>query len=297
MNILITGATGYIGSNLVERLLNDNNNLFCTLLDNEENPFGETSVKSIKLNSISIEEAINIFEKNEIDGIIHLASYVLSGNHTTNDITKLIDSNIKFGSTILEIATKSRVKWFINTGSYWQNYENDEYSPVNLYAATKQAFEDIAKYYYETCDFIFCTIRLFDTYGKNDMRNKIFNLWNKIAKTGEIIDMTPGNQIMDFSYIDDIVEAYVLLSSHLQNKSKQVCNGDIFYLQSPERYSLKELSGIFEEVTSTKLNINWGGRAYKCREIMEPIISKKVIPEFKHKVDIRNGIKKIYFSK
>lgn len=293
MNILISGATGFIGSNLIKSLLIEKHNIFCTLLDNELNPFGENKVKSITLKKNDLEELIIFLKNNNIDGIIHLASYVLSGNHTFKDIDILIDSNIKFGTLLLETAIQANVKWFVNTGTYWQNFSDSDYSPVNLYAATKQAFEDIAKYYYETNDIVFCTIRLFDTYGKNDRRNKIFNLWHKISKSGEVLDMSPGNQMMDFSYIDDIVEAFKLLITYLHEKSDKVKNGDVFYLQSIERYTLRELSKIFEEVTLTKLNINWGGMPYKDREVMKPISSNKVIPGFKHKVSIRDGIRKI----
>lgn len=294
MKILITGATGFIGSHLVKQLLQDNHTLFCTLLKGETNPFGEDKVESIIFSDHSLDENVSFVKRNNVEGVIHLASFVQSGEHKPSDVEALIDTNIKFSTTLLEVAAIAKVKWFLNTGTFWQHYKNEDYSPVNLYAATKQAFENIAKYYYETNNIMFCTLRLFDTYGKNDTRNKIFNLWNKISKTREVLDMSPGEQIMDFSYIDDIVDAYVLLTDYLHNKSTKVKNGDVFYLQSSERYSLKELSKIFEEVTSLKLNINWGGRPYKDREVMEPISSNKTLPEFKHKVTIQEGIQKLF---
>ena len=297
MNILITGATGFIGSNLLKKLIQSNHNLFCTLRENEDNPYGENKVKSITLHSDNINDPIKFFEDNKIEGVIHLAAYVLSGNQEPKDIEILVNSNIKFGTILLEVATQANVKWFINTGTYWQNYNSLDYSPVNLYAATKQAFENIAKFYYETNNIMFCTLRLFDTFGKNDTRNKIFNLWDKISKSGEVLDMSCGEQIMDFSYIDDIVDAYILLTDYLHNDSELVKKGDVFYLQSSERYSLKELSKIFEKVTSTKLNINWGGKPYKDREVMEPILSNKIIPGFKHKITLKKGIYKMFKEK
>lgn len=290
MNILITGATGFIGSHLINQLLIENHTLFCTLLENEKNPFGEDAVKSTIFSTHSIDKNVDFFTRNNIEGIIHLASFVQSGEHKSVDIETLIDTNIKFGSLLLETAAKVKVKWFINTGTYWQNYSNQNYSPVNLYAATKRAFIDIAKYYFETNQIMFTTIKLFDTYGPNDNRPKIFNLWERIAKTGETLDMSPGEQLIDISYIDDIVDAFVLLAKHLQNEDKNILNGAIYSVNAEKRYTLKELASIFEKTTNQKLNIIWGGRPYKKREVMEPWLNGEVVPNWKPKVSINEGI-------
>lgn len=296
MNILITGATGFIGSNLLKRLINENHSIFITIRGNTAFCNNEGNIKTLSISSNNINEATSFCIENNIEGIVHLASYVQSNDHLINDIDQLIDSNIKFGTYILEVAKRSKIKWVLNTGTYWQNYENNDFSPVNLYAATKQAFEDIAKYFYETSEFKFCTIRLFDTFGKGDSRNKIFNLWDQISKTGESLDMSPGDQIMDFTYIDDVIDAYVCLINYLHNKSHIIYNGAVYYLQSGERYSLKDLADIFEDVSGRKLNINWGNRKYKEREVMNPISTDELIPSFKHKISIREGIRKIVNS-
>ena len=61
-----------------------------------------------------------------------------------------MSSNITFGTQLVEAMVANGCYQFVNTGTSWQHYENDEYNPVNLYAATKQAFEDILRYYVET---------------------------------------------------------------------------------------------------------------------------------------------------
>lgn len=293
MKILITGATGFIGCHLVKQLLKVNHTLFCTLLKDEINPFGEESVKSIVFPDHNMDENIDFLKGNNIEGIIHLASFVQSGEHKSSDVEALIDTNIKFSTTLLELATQAQVKWFINTGTYWQHYNDAEYAPVNLYAATKQAFMDIAKYYWESNRIRFNTITLFDTYGPNDTRPKIFNLWERIAKTGEMLEMSPGEQLIDISYIDDIVNAFILLAIHLHNNKPEIANGAIYYVKADKRYTLKELAVIFEEVTGYKLNINWGGRAYKQREVMEPRTNCEIVPGWKPKITIEDGIKLI----
>jgi nucleoside-diphosphate-sugar epimerase len=293
MNILITGATGFIGSSLARNLIKEKHTIFCTLIAGETNPFGEVNVRSIIFSYQDIKKNIVFLKENDIEGIIHLASFVQSGEHNPVDVGRLIDTNIKFSTLLLETAVQAKLKWFINTGTFWQHYQNSEYSPVNLYAASKQAFESIAQYYIETNQIIFSTIQLFDTYGPNDTRPKFFSLWEKIAKTGEILDMSPGEQIIDISYIDDIVDAFILLSNNLSVGNKNIINGSVFALMAEKRYTLKQLASIFEEVTGYKLNINWGERAYRPREIMIPWTNGQRLPLWESKIGVREGIKKL----
>jgi CDP-paratose synthetase len=294
MKLFITGATGFIGSNLSKKILADGNELFFTLLPNEANPFeGDERVKSYLLNNNNIYSLIDFLKSNQIEGIIHLASFIQSGNHNSDDIEKLIDTNLKFSALVLEAAVKAGVKWFINTGTYWQHYNNADYSPVNLYAATKQAFMTIGKYYWETNKINFNTIMLFDTYGPNDTRPKIFNLWKLIAQSGETINMSPGEQLIDISHVDDIVSAFYMLSVHLQNLHHDVKNGDVFVVKAKKRYTLKQLAFIFEVTNKSKLNINWGGNKYREREVMIPWESDKVVPGWEPQIDIQQGINQL----
>ena len=71
-----------------------------------------------------------------------------------------INYSTHFSQKKLTFSKKFNLKWFINTGTFWQNYQSEKYNPVNLYAATKEAFQNIAKYYTETSSLIFTTIKL-----------------------------------------------------------------------------------------------------------------------------------------
>jgi len=293
MKILITGATGFIGKNLVNKLSNEGNQIFITLLPNENNPFIENKIIDFVLDGDYMLKLITFLSENAIDGIIHLASVVQSGDHKSEEVSHLIDTNIKFSVIVLESAVKANVNWFINTGTYWQHYNNEDYSPVNLYAATKQAFMDIAKFYWQTEKIKFCTIKLFDTYGPNDTRPKIFNLWEKVAKNQESLDMSKGEQIIDISHIDDIISAFTLLVNHLNNQNNNNQNGAEYAVKAENRFTLKQLAHIYEETLGVKLNINWGARAYREREVMIPWDNCSVVPGWKPKINISEGIKKI----
>lgn len=289
MKIFVTGATGFIGKYLVKQLTDEGNEITVNIRGEKLSPF-DNNVKTYQLGVNDIATDILFLSENKFDGIIHLASLYLT-IHKPEDAVKLIDSNVGFSTYVLECASQANIKWFINTGTFWQNYENAEYSPVNLYAASKQAFEAIAQFYYETKRIHFNTLKLCDTYGPNDTRPKIFNLWSRIAKSGEMLDMSPGNQIIDIAHIEDIVCAYILLANHINNKDKRINNGDTFAVKTANRYTLKELSVIFEEATSQKLNIVWGGKPYREREVMIPWEDGNVVPDWTPFVSIFDGIK------
>ncbi|MDR0824621.1 MAG: NAD-dependent epimerase/dehydratase family protein, partial [Prevotella sp.] len=263
MNILITGATGFVGGHLVNELKQSNNIYF--LLRKKDKEIHHDN--NFYFNS-NIEELHSYILENEIEGIIHLASLFLS-SHSEKDVKSLIDSNVYLGTAILESAINSQVRWFLNIGTFWQHFAPDSsnYNPVNLYAATKQAFIDMAKYYEEISNIKFVTLKICDTYGPNDTRSKIFNIWNRIAETGEELPMSPGEQYMDILHINDVISGIIHLTEMLDSDQKLY---DSYALYSDKRFKIKDLAIEFERITEKKLNIIWGGRRYREREVMIP---------------------------
>lgn len=287
MKILITGATGFIGKNLSIKLLESGHSVYALLRENSNTNLH----KGIKFYMYHDFEDLDVFIKKEkFDGVIHLASLFLP-KHTEKDIRDLIDSNIYFGTILLELAKKNNIRWFINTGTFWQHYKDKKYSPVNLYAATKQAFEDIAKYYTETSDLVFVTLKLSDTFGKGDTRSKIMNLWDNISRTGEILEMSKGEQILDISHVDDVVNAFLILVKKMTQKDFKKLKNKSFALKSKNRLNLRNLAKIFEKATGKKLNINWGAKPYREREVMRPWSKGISIPGWKQKKSLEKSIK------
>lgn len=290
MKILITGAKGFIGKNLVTKLIENGHNIYALVREGGDASCITEGVKVYFYNS-DANELIKLFKKENFDGIIHLASLFLS-SHNPNDLSKLIASNIQLGTELLEASKSSKVTWFVNTGTFWQNYENEDYNPVNLYAATKEAFENIAKFYTKTSNLVFVTIKLNDTFGPNDTREKVFNLWTKIAQSGEKLNMSAGEQIIDISYIDDVINAYIQLVNLLEKNAIQH-SGKTYVVSNQERLSLIDLAKTFEKATDTKLNIDWGAKEYREREVMHPYSLGKPVPGWKQKCSLEEAICKI----
>lgn len=289
MKILVTGVTGFIGQNLVNSLINNNHEVHAIIRENSNT---SKINKEVKLYSYkeNLPNLIKYFKEEKFDGLIHLASLFLA-SHTTDDISKLISSNIKFGTDLLEACTSTNVTWFINTGTFWQNYENKDYNPVNLYAATKEAFESMAKFYTQTSNLVFTTIKLNDTFGAKDTRSKVFNLWTKLVATGEKLSMSAGQQIIDISYIDDVVSAYTTLVTLLE-KNVSEHKDKTYVVSNKEKLTLRDLSKIFEKATNSKLNIDWGGRNYRNREVMLPYSLGNTVPGWKQQYTLEEAIRK-----
>lgn len=288
---LVTGATGFVGSNLSRKLLE----LDCKVSIISKKEFGYQNIEDIKENLDIFEydgNIVNLIEymkKNKFDGVFHLASLFIA-EHESLDVDNLIDSNIKFGVQLLEAMKESETKLLIDTGTSWQHYENQDYNPVDLYAATKQAFQDIIKYYTEAENIRCITLKLFDTYGENDKRPKLINLLNKFADEGVELNMSPGDQMLDLVYIDDVVEAFLVAIEELA-RNKKIKN-EKFAVATGNETSLKKVIEIFENISNKKIKVNWGGKKYRKREVMNLWNNFNLLPNWKYTVTLEEGLKR-----
>ncbi len=274
MKILITGATGFVGKNLYKALIR-NHEIY--ILTREQSDTSELYPEHQYVFTGDIEHLKDYMISERIDGVIHLATKYVA-EHKSDQIKDMINANIYLGTAILDAAVGAGVKWFLNIGTIWQNYNSpdysDEYHPVNLYAATKQAFMTIAQFYTETSPIRFCTLKLCDTYGENDNRRKIMDLFAEVAKSGKTLDMSPGEQLLDIVHISKVIEEIEKLISLLSDNSKDYFPE--YVVTSGKHISLRELAAHYERQHNVKLNINWGGRSYRKREVMKPYIGNIV---------------------
>ncbi|WP_321328355.1 NAD(P)-dependent oxidoreductase [uncultured Ilyobacter sp.] len=289
---VITGGTGFVGSNLSRELLKQGWEVF--IISQKE--FGYKNIEDIKnkLNIFeydgNIQKLINFFKDSKADVVFHLASVFIS-EHKTDDINLLIDSNLKFGTHILEAMKESNTELIINTGTSWQHYNNENYNPVCLYAATKESFEKLMEYYIQGENLRAITLKLFDTYGETDTRPKLINLLNKFSREKTQLDMSPGDQVIDLVHVDDVVNAFIQAYEYL-SENKSVKNEE-FAVSSGREIKLKELISIYEKVTGNKVLVNWGGRTYRKREVMNLWKNFKKLPKWECTISIEEGLKRM----
>ena len=292
MRILVTGATGFVGGHLVKRLLRERH---------EVHVLTRPSTDLLKLgdeldqvrshpHSGSTDDMVSLVHDAQPDAVIHLASSFL-GEHGPGDVDALVKSNVLFSTQLVEAMAVNDVVNLINVGTSWQHFDDEDYNPVNLYAATKQAFRALLRYYVEVQQIRVINLELFDTYGRNDQRGKLFSLLERLRKGGDRIGMSPGAQLLDPVYIDDVVEAFLVALERL--RLGVVGADETYSVSSGDPTQLRELVAIYNDEAGVTLDIEWGGRPYRAREVMKPWSRGAVLPGWAPQISLREGIRRI----
>ena len=289
---LITGATGFVGSHLVRRLIKEEwETHIITRSSSSLTQLEDVAGKIIiHQHDGTTNTMIDIVKQAEPEIVFHLASLFLA-QHTSDDIERLVQSNILLGVQLAEAMTLQGVTRLINTGTSWQHFQNEDYNPVCLYAATKQAFEDMLRFYVEASKLKVIALKLFDTYGPDDPRSKLFTLLRKVAEEQTELSMSPGEQLIDLVYIDDVIDGYLLSSKRLLDDN--VSNMEEYAISSGTLVLLKELVLLYGRIFKKSMPINWGDRDYRPREVMVPWNKGKTLPGWRPKIGLVKGIKRM----
>jgi CDP-paratose synthetase len=291
MNILLTGMTGFIGRNLSNKLIVDGHKLCAIVRSSTNIQYINKNIDIYVFGDNSHKKLHEFIVHNKVDGVVHLATYFLP-DHTYEKIQNMVEANITFPLKVLDVVVKTDIKWFINTGTVWQNYNgSDEYLPTNLYSATKQAFDDMLSYYNQISDCKFTTLKICDTFGRNDKRKKIMNLLKDLqAGNTTEFEMSPGDQLIDILYINDVISGYIKLIEHIGNSEKSKIKKE-YLLSSGELIKLRDIVLEYEKIANVKLPIKWGGKPYRDREIMKPWVAGYTVPCWERHHNLSEGIK------
>ena len=239
--ILVTGAAGFIGSNLVKRLFSDVKNIKVIGIDSITDYY-DVNIKYERLkeieaiggdwtfvhdsiaNKVAIEK---IFSQNKISVVVNLAAQAGVRYSITNP-DAYIQSNLIGFYNILEACRHHEVEHLVYASSssvYGSNkkvpYSTDDKvdNPVSLYAATKKSNELMAHAYSKLYNIPSTGLRFFTVYGpagRPDMA--YFGFTNKLVKGDTIKIFNYGNCKRDFTYVDDIVEGIMRVMQHAPEK-------------------------------------------------------------------------------
>ena len=143
-SILLTGATGFVGSNILKEIQLKNKVYVIQRVKSKKKIKKNRNIKIINFNNYN--SLSNKLKKIKVDVIIHSATYYKK-DHIFQDIYKFAESNILLGNVILENMNTLNAKQFINLSTTWEDDNNVINNPKNLYAAYKKGFGCIIQFY------------------------------------------------------------------------------------------------------------------------------------------------------
>lgn len=284
---LLTGATGFIGRHLTQHLQQQGWQI-AAIARSANVPSG---VQRYNYTGAT-DDVMRALDDFRPDVVFHLASLFLA-QHDPAQVEPLVLSNVLFGTQLLEAMRAAGVRRLVNAGTGWQNFAGDEYLPVNLYAATKQAFADILLYYVEASGIRAVTLKLFDSYGPGDNRRKLLRLLLDALRTGEPLAMSGGEQILDLVHIDDICRAFQR-AAELTADSSKPCNS-VYAVSGGQRRSLREVVSTLQRVADRPVSVAWGARPYREREVMNPW-NGPTMPGWSPEISLEDGLRKLLTS-
>jgi nucleoside-diphosphate-sugar epimerase len=288
--VLVTGATGFIGSHLVRRLAADGCDVHALVrAGSDARRVPPAGVVTAHVADGDTERLVDLVAELRPAAVFHLAAYFVA-EHRAPDVAPLVASNVLLTAQLAEAASAAGGPAFINTGTSWQHYRDAPYMPVALYAATKQAAEDVLAFYADATPLRVVTLRLFDTYGPADPRPKLLAALRRAA-AGETLRMSPGEQLIDLVHVDDVVDAYVAAWAHADRTPGAAA--EAFAVSSGAPLPLRDLAGLFGRVAGRPLAIEWGGRAYRAREVMVPWSAGTPVPGWRPRVGLEDGLRRL----
>lgn len=214
MKIFITGANGFIGSNLTKALVRLQHDVFATSQNNTNLLSLQGSIKFKKCKLDNIESlAADIIEFHP-DVVIHCA---WEGGNSYSDIyNKNQFDNVKHSYALLEILCKLRNIHFIGIGSaseYGINAniidEVEREEPITSYSISKFSFKMLSKYYCLNNNINWTWVRPFYTYGPYDIATRLIPKTIISCLKGDNIELNSCNSIIDYLFIDDFVDGLV----------------------------------------------------------------------------------------
>jgi nucleoside-diphosphate-sugar epimerase len=277
---VVTGATGFIGRHLTERLVADGWEVTALVRDEAAADLGCAVVRW----PTSGDGLVAVFEDAAPQVCFHLATRFQT-NHTPADVVPLVDGNVTLAALVGEAAASVPGCRVVNTGTYWQHFEGADYHPTNLYAAMKQASEDVLRFYALVGGVPLVTAVIFNAFGPGEPARRITSLLVDAALTGEPLGASPGGQLVDLLYVDDVVTGLVQAATlDLAEPASrfEVCSGRLVRIQ--------DVADAVAEAVGRAPQVEWGARPYGPGEMFERWPVADPLPGFTPRVSLVEGL-------
>jgi UDP-glucose 4-epimerase len=257
MRILITGASGYVGSALIQRLLElEQDEIYA--LDLHPTPKELTrGVKLIKQDLTRYDELNRRLEEINVDVVVHLAAKI------TGKPYEIMKANVIGTSNLLEITSRKHPRLVVVASTAAQLYRNAQYvpidekhpvTPVTPYGLSKYLMEKIVHYYHRVYGLPTLIFRQTNVYGPAP--NQKFTVINKFVEHSvnprSITIHGDGKQVRNFIHINDLTEYYVKAIYH---ENPDVLAGETMNISGPQEYQIREIAEIAAKTVSEETGI------------------------------------------
>ncbi|WP_396602629.1 GDP-mannose 4,6-dehydratase [Algibacter sp. R77976] len=296
--ILITGGCGFIPSHMIDRLVEEGfkNILSIDNMMGADNKFSKNDSCEYKYGDISNYKFLEtIFQDENFDYVFHLganANVPFSNKFPEIDF----DSNALGTFNILNLCIKHNIKkvLFASTAAvygeplYTPMDEKHELLPRSNYGVTKLYGEKLGLAYEKTYDLDFTAIRIFNTYGPRQSRYVLYDLIKKLNANNEKLEVLgTGEQIRDYSYVSDTIEAFFIAFTNPKSRGK------VYNVSGGKQTSIKQLVAKISKALEINPKINYTNESWKG-DISNMTASINFIKDdlgFEPKVDLDKGLK------
>ncbi len=296
-NVLVTGATGFVGANLARKLValgcvphvikRKNANIGRIKDVAQQMVFHDVDL----LNRAKINKLVKIIKP---DIIFHLATY--GGYVFQNECESIMVTNINGTTNLLNACLNVGFTSFINTGSSSEYgiknkpmKETDILEPITNYGVSKASVTLLCQAIAMIQNLPIVTLRLFSVYGYYEAKTRLIPYAILCALKNKPMVLSSTRSVRDFVFIEDAVDAYIR-AAELKGK-----NGEIFNIGYGEMHSSKEVVEKIVELTGTRAKPQWGKLFNPRNEpktwVADITKSKKMLG-WKPRYDLSSGLKK-----
>lgn len=266
MKILVTGAAGFIGSHLCERLVSQGHQVlgidnFSTYYDPLLKKINAEDIEKVGVTLLTADllNDITSILPTDVDVIYHFAAQ--PGISATTPFTDYERNNIQVTQHLLQwsIHHNANTKLFVNIatssiyGLHATSTEEEAPMPVSDYGVTKLAAEQLVLASQRSGKLPACSIRLFSVYGPRERPEKLYTKLIKSIYEGTSFPLYQGSEHHErsFTYVGDIIDGLEKILDH-----KASCNGEIINLGSTDVYTTGQGIALIEKIIGKKARID-----------------------------------------
>ncbi len=293
---LLTGVTGFVGAHLARALVADGVSVHAVVRANArlDRIPDLVDVVTFHVDDGTSDALATAVEAARPDVSFHLATNFIA-EHRAADVEMLVRDNVAYPVRLADALAAADAGAFVNVGTAWQHVDGADYRPKNLYAATKQAFETLLRYYTDRALLRVVTVNLYDSYGPLDHRGKLLAHLIAALRSGETLDMSSGRQLVDLVHVDDITAALRVAGDLARGAAVEVVAGEvppspIYSVSSGAPCTLRELVAVLGDVAGTPVAVRWGARPDRAGDMTERWAAGDLVPGWSPRVDLATGL-------